>query len=558
MKQIMRCLAIAAVMLPGLAAAQVPQFPQTVPANTVLGRLGIGAGPVQAIPTASLLSKTLLDQYGATPGMILYRGASQWQALSPSVGLLFNNGTTPSWISPVPIANGGTGQITASAARAASGLNIDSYTGHGNSDYTILATDRTVGTTATLTATRTWTLPAASSVNPGQVITVGDYFGGTSASNKLTVSRAGSDTINGANTIDITTAFGRLDLKSDGVSKWSALTASGSAASLLIKTPADYGAVCDGTTDDSIALQAWLDGIRGFAAVGWGLAGKTCIFGNNTVYGGVFASMMALRSGTIIRGNYMTLKLKNSGQQNYGLFWYDGAGHPDQVSGATNTDVSQLIIDGNRANQTNTLGSAGLFDIRSSNRVTLRDVTAMNGRADGFYIGGDSGTGGNTTFFRLENAFATGNYRTGLSVVGATRGTITGSYFNSTSNTNNDGTQCGVDFEADGSSTTNTFITIENSSAVANGGTLSTSGGSGFCFFGGFNSNLTASNLTASSNQKYGVWGGTPGEVTLTGLRGVSNGTALITGATDWLPSNVKKGAADGCGTGFSCVGIPN
>lgn len=38
------------------AAAQVQSFPQTLPANTVVGRLGIGPGPSQAIPIATLLS----------------------------------------------------------------------------------------------------------------------------------------------------------------------------------------------------------------------------------------------------------------------------------------------------------------------------------------------------------------------------------------------------------------------------------------------------------------------------------------------------------------------
>jgi hypothetical protein len=37
-------------------AAQVPQFPQTLPANTVVGRAGIGPGPAQAIPFGVLFS----------------------------------------------------------------------------------------------------------------------------------------------------------------------------------------------------------------------------------------------------------------------------------------------------------------------------------------------------------------------------------------------------------------------------------------------------------------------------------------------------------------------
>lgn len=53
-------LAILAGFLPTLAAAQTQ--PQTLPANTVLGRLGIGAGPVQAIPF-SQLGPNLITNY---------------------------------------------------------------------------------------------------------------------------------------------------------------------------------------------------------------------------------------------------------------------------------------------------------------------------------------------------------------------------------------------------------------------------------------------------------------------------------------------------------------
>lgn len=55
----MRKLIAAFLLLAGLAsaAAQVPNFPQTLPANSVLGRLGVSSGPAQAIPFSTLATQ---------------------------------------------------------------------------------------------------------------------------------------------------------------------------------------------------------------------------------------------------------------------------------------------------------------------------------------------------------------------------------------------------------------------------------------------------------------------------------------------------------------------
>lgn len=49
-------LALLGLLLAFPAAAQVPNFPTTLPANSVVGRLGIGTGPAQAIPFANLIA----------------------------------------------------------------------------------------------------------------------------------------------------------------------------------------------------------------------------------------------------------------------------------------------------------------------------------------------------------------------------------------------------------------------------------------------------------------------------------------------------------------------
>jgi len=54
MRNTARALAIAACLLPGIAAAQ------NLPPNTIEGRLGPLSGPVQAIPYATLVSQLQL------------------------------------------------------------------------------------------------------------------------------------------------------------------------------------------------------------------------------------------------------------------------------------------------------------------------------------------------------------------------------------------------------------------------------------------------------------------------------------------------------------------
>lgn len=112
--------------------------------------------------------------------------------------------------------------VTPATARSSSLLNVDQFTGHGDSIYTILATDRTVGTNAAFTASRTWTLPAANAVNAGQEILVADFQGTVTGSNTLIVQRAGADTVNGGTSITISVANGAYLFRSDGSSKWTA------------------------------------------------------------------------------------------------------------------------------------------------------------------------------------------------------------------------------------------------------------------------------------------------------------------------------------------------
>lgn len=100
----------------------------------------------------------------------------------------------------------------------------------GDINYSILNTDRVVSTNASFTAAHTWTLPPAAQVNPGQPITIGDFFGGVNFTFFMTLAAQGGETVNGLPSVDLGTTFGSLIVWSNGVNGWSAELSTGVAA----------------------------------------------------------------------------------------------------------------------------------------------------------------------------------------------------------------------------------------------------------------------------------------------------------------------------------------
>ena len=91
-----------------------------------------------------------------------------------------------------------------------------------DANYAAQATDRHIAYTA-LTAARTVTLPAASSLGAGCHLTIVDETGNCSATKSITASRAGSDTIDGATSAVLAAAYSGLVLVSNGSNAWTIL-----------------------------------------------------------------------------------------------------------------------------------------------------------------------------------------------------------------------------------------------------------------------------------------------------------------------------------------------
>lgn len=109
---------------------------------------------------------------------------------------------------------------TTTAFDARDVLAIDRRTTVSNADYTILNTDRVVAQIGTMSAAHTFTLPPASTFRAGGELFVIDESGSVTPTNKITISRAAADTIDGATSFDIIAAYGVLQLISDGIDSW--------------------------------------------------------------------------------------------------------------------------------------------------------------------------------------------------------------------------------------------------------------------------------------------------------------------------------------------------
>lgn len=206
----------------------------------------VWSGPVSG-SAATPTFRALVGADLPNPGASSLGGIESYASVSHQWINAISTGGVPSSTQPaftdisgtLGLGAGGTGQTTAPTARAASGLNIDAVTKHGDSIYTILATDRVVETNASLSTSRVWTLPAASALNPGQSLCVLDAAGGVTSGNTIVITRAGSDTINGATTYVLNFAFAGVCFYSDGSSTWSfnASATGGSVTSVAFSIP---------------------------------------------------------------------------------------------------------------------------------------------------------------------------------------------------------------------------------------------------------------------------------------------------------------------------------
>ena len=196
----------------GIATPQTPSGDCTISAaGVVTCTQSAGAFLVNGTLT---VAGTIID---STNGIVMNNptGGSKGAGTINIAADYYKNGTIIAETVSAPLALSAGGNVSCPTCVLISG------TAQGDTNYSILSTDRYVYTNAAFTAPRTWTLPAANSLTAGTTIWVQDARGTVTSTNTLTVSRAGADTIDLANTtLVITGAGGGITFTTDGVSNW--------------------------------------------------------------------------------------------------------------------------------------------------------------------------------------------------------------------------------------------------------------------------------------------------------------------------------------------------
>lgn len=151
-------------------------------------------------------------------------------------------------------------------------------------------------------------------------------------------------------------------------------------------TPQDYGAVGDGSTDDTTALQNWLNALEDHAALGVVPPGTY-----------IFDGRLYAKHRTTIWAYGATFKAKDAGSNASGVYLTDNT----LLVGVDDVTIYGLTVDGNRANRTPPGSGALIYGI-SNQRLTLIGCRTNSNISDGLYIGGMEVT----DFVRTETAQA--------------------------------------------------------------------------------------------------------------------------------------------------------
>lgn len=161
------------------------------------------------------------------------------------------------------------------------------------------------------------------------------------------------------------------------------------------------------------------------------------------------------RSGFTLRGNGHRIKLSDGAPTGWG-------GSAIYMAHCTDFQIVDLICDGNRAQRKVSEDPAHVIVVDKCHRWTFRNVQAVNGTCDGFFISAGAhkaGSGPNGAVslddcpsnWKMERCVALNNYRQGASIIESIGGLISGGRYGLTDGILDDGSGpgAGIDLEPD-------------------------------------------------------------------------------------------------------------
>jgi len=247
----------------------------------------------------------------------------------------------------------------------------------------------------------------------------------------------------------------------------------------------NYGAVGNGTQDDTNAIQAAINAVDPAAG--------------GTVY--VPSGVYIVRYNA--QGDNASLKLKSNM-----TFQMDPAAEIKLMANSSdyyqilnlgnvqNVTITGGTITGDRNTHTGNTGEWGYgMSVWDSKDITISGVKARNCWGDGFFVNGTNGT--TTQNVTIQNCTADNNRRQGLSICDLNGGTVTGSTF---INTNGTSPQAGIDLEPYDSAQTVSNITISGNTFRNNDSGVVAGGAAGSV------SNVKISGNVIESNRSFGFW----------------------------------------------------
>ncbi len=243
----------------------------------------------------------------------------------------------------------------------------------------------------------------------------------TSTTYKDTGLSAGSSYTYSVSAID---AIGNLSVPSASIVTPGTTAASCAPAptSTLVVNVKDKGAIGNGSTNDTAAIQAAINQVAG--------TGGTVLIPDGTYMIDAVTRLNAKNNITIRLSSNAVLKAIANNQANYGII---------RIENVSNVNVIGGKLQGERAQHQSTTGEWGMgVEIYTANNVVIEGVTAVDMWGDGYYIGRNSA---NVT---MCSVIADNNRRQGITVTSVNGAVIKNSIFRNSKGTH---PSAGMDIE---------------------------------------------------------------------------------------------------------------